>query len=46
MASLNIPKECDTTKRRPAMCGGTGKSFWIDSFDKALNATINENLTN
>lgn len=27
------------------MCGGAGNSFWIDSFDKTFNVTINENLT-
>ncbi|MBO7125934.1 hypothetical protein J6W78_00115 [bacterium] len=27
------------------MCGGTGTSFWIDSFDEIFNVTINENLT-
>ena len=45
MVSFELPIECDTTKRYPDMCGGTGNSFWIDSFDKVLNVTINENLT-
>ena len=45
MASFELPIECDTTKRRPAMCSWAGNSFWIDSFDKTLNVTINQNLT-
>lgn len=45
MASFVLPIECDTTKRKPAICGGTGNSFWIESFDKTINVMINENLT-
>ncbi len=45
MVSFELPIECDTTKRYPGMCGGTGNSFWIDSFDETFNVTINENLT-
>ena len=45
MVSFELPIECDTTKRYPGMCGGAGNSFWIDSFDKTFNVTINENLT-
>jgi len=45
IVSFELPIECDTTKRRPAMCDWTGNSFWINSFDKTLNVTINKNLT-
>lgn len=45
LVSFELPIECDTTKRYPNMCGGTGTSFWIDSFDEIFNVTINENLT-